>query len=310
MRRDVVFVHIPKTAGTSLRVMLERAAEGHTILRDYGKARETTPELYALVHEKGDVASFRETFGRGKKGIVLSGHFPAHRYWDFFNAESFVTFLRDPIDRVISEYNHFVNHHGWTQDFEAFATAPQFRNSMARHLAGVELDAFGHVGLTEEFERDLPRLCAFLGTELPLQRRNRGDYSALPLPAGHRRTIAELNQDDIALYERVRTRPRAPLPPEPDGYVGRVALADGHIAKGYLCNQRREFLAEMEILAGGRVIGCIKADRFNRASRTRGFSRSGLCGFWIDLRDYEPAAEYRFRARGTEYELPGSPLVP
>jgi hypothetical protein len=92
--------------------------------------------------------------------------------------------------------------------------------------------------------------------------------------------------------------------------VGRVALANGHIAKGYLSNQRREFLVEMEILAGGRVIGHVTADRFNRAARTRGLSRSGMCGFWVDLRDFAPAAEYRFRARGTDYELPGSPLVP
>ncbi|MBV9993338.1 MAG: sulfotransferase family 2 domain-containing protein [Alphaproteobacteria bacterium] len=309
MRRDVVFVHIPKTAGSSLRAMLERAARDHTVLRDYGKAKETTPELYDLVHAKGDVAAFRETFGR-KKGILLSGHFPARRYWDFFNAESFVTFLRDPVDRVVSEYNHFVNHHGWTRGFEAFVTAPQYRNAMTRHLAGVDLESFGYIGLMESFESDLPRLCAYLGAELPLQRRNRGDYSELPLPDGHRETIAALNADDAALYERVRAMPRGPRAPEADGYIGRVALTGGGIAKGYLCHRQREFIVEMEILADGRVAGCVKAERFNRAAKARGLSRSGMCGFWIDLGDYAPAEEYRFRARGTEYELPGSPLLP
>jgi hypothetical protein len=121
--------------------------------------------------------------------------------------------------------------------------------------------------------------------------------------------IAELNADDIALYERVRAMPRGPYSPEPDGYAGRVALAHGHTAQGFLCNQRREFIVELEIVAGDRVIGRVKADRFNHAAKSRGLSRSGMCGFRIDLGKYEGAAEYRFRARGTDYELPGSPLV-
>jgi hypothetical protein len=34
MRRDIVFVHIPKTAGTSVRSLLETFAPKHVVLRD------------------------------------------------------------------------------------------------------------------------------------------------------------------------------------------------------------------------------------------------------------------------------------
>ena len=106
MRRDIVFVHIPKTAGTSLRSLLEHAAQDHLVLRDYWNAPETTPELFRLVHAEKRVADFRKTFQHPGKGILLSGHFPAQRYWAHFNAESFVTFLRHPVDSPLPQPFH------------------------------------------------------------------------------------------------------------------------------------------------------------------------------------------------------------
>src|SRR5690348_12726604 len=107
MRRDVVFMHIPKTAGTSLRLALEQTLKDHLVLRDYGDEPETTPELYELVYQRGRLCEFRERFNEKDRGILLTGHFPtvegnrsaprgAARYWEYFNAESFITFLRHP----------------------------------------------------------------------------------------------------------------------------------------------------------------------------------------------------------------------
>jgi hypothetical protein len=114
-RRDVVFMHIPKTGGTSVRIALEQTLRGHLILQDYGADPLTTPALYRLVYEERRLPEFRAHFSR-QRGILLSGHFPAihgtqgaSRYWDFFNAESFATFLRDPIDRIYSESAHRIN---------------------------------------------------------------------------------------------------------------------------------------------------------------------------------------------------------
>jgi hypothetical protein len=207
MRREIVFVHIPKTAGTSLRNTLERAAADHTILRDYGMAPETSPALYNLVHVQKKPLQLREVFDKEKHGVLLSGHFPAHRYWEIFRPKSFITFIRDPVDRVISEHNHFVSHQGWITPLDEFAATPRFRNVMSKFLARVNLKRFGFIGIMENFDADIPALGRFLGTKLSVRRDNRGSYprqlapSVTPEMCGR---IAELNSDDVELYERLK----------------------------------------------------------------------------------------------------------
>jgi hypothetical protein len=207
MRREIVFVHIPKTAGTSLRNALERAAADHTILRDYGKAPETSPALFNLVHVQKKPLQLREVFDHEKRGVLLSGHFPAHRYWEIFRPKSFVTFVRDPVDRVISEHNHFVSYQGWTASLDEFATMQRFRNVISKFLARVSIKRFGFIGIMENLEADVPALSQFLGTELSVRRDNKGSYTHQPASSVTpeiRGRIAELNSDDIELYERLK----------------------------------------------------------------------------------------------------------
>ncbi|HEX3944776.1 MAG TPA: sulfotransferase family 2 domain-containing protein [Rhizomicrobium sp.] len=220
MRREIVFVHIPKTAGTSLRNALERAADDHTILRDYGKAPETSPALYNLVHVQKKPLQLREVFDSQRRGVLLSGHFPAHRYSEVFRPKSFITFIRDPIDRVISEHNHFVSYQSWTQPLEEFATTQRFRNVISKFLARVNLKRFGFIGIMENFETDIPALGRFLGTELSVRRDNTGSYPHQPASSVApevRAQIAALNLDDIDLYERLK-RER-----DPSGLISRRA---------------------------------------------------------------------------------------
>ena len=286
MRRDIVLVHIPKTAGTSLRKMLELAAHNHLILRDYTDAPATTKELYELVHEQKRLPEFRQRFNSGNRGILLGGHFPARRYWKFFNAESFVTFIRDPVDRVLSEYNHFVTKYGWTGSFEEFLL-PR-RNVISKYLAGIDLERFGFIGMTEEFDASKSALASFVGAPLHFSRGNFGDYGAHPellTRTDNRSIVADLNQDDIALCKKLRERRlRNPCAVGADasvagGYRGRVHLNKRGIATGWLCNTTREFIVEVEVFADGRSLGFIKADRYNAKTKERGESRSGVCGF-------------------------------
>ena len=324
MRRDIVFVHIPKTAGTSLRSLLEEFAGDHTVLKDYGDAADTTPELFKLVHEQKKLIEFRKHFNRPERGILLSGHFPAERYWDFFNAESFLTFLRHPVDRCISEYVHFVNHKGWTGTLEQFARRQGSRNVLSKFMKHIDIDEFGFIGFSENFEATLPALGNYLGVELPMRRTNVGNYETVA-PALHdadgiRKLIAELNTEDIALYDRLRRQrwqnPRAPGagPDVEEHYIGQVNLRENDmVAAGYLFNARREFIADVEVLSGGQKLAVIPADQYRDGARARG-SRTGVCGFRIPLGSLVPegrklsSMRLSFRAHGGRYELSGSPL--
>jgi hypothetical protein len=323
MRRDIVFVHIPKTAGTSLRTAFEKSAEKHLILKDYGNSSETTPALSQLVKSK-KLGDFRREFNRADRGIFLSGHFGAHRYWPFFHAESFVTFIRHPVDRVISEYNHFITHHGWDVPVEEFVSMPRFRNLMKRSLEGVDLAAFGFIGITEEFERSMDELRRFVEMALPSLKVNRGKYKqddGIEIRARDdlRARIAELNRDDVDFYERlVRERSRAcrafdGQPPPPDGYRSSVNLTKQAGIGGWVCHAKREFICEVEIFQNDRLLGSVKADRYRVGIKQRLISRSGVCSFALNRQmlltmGADLGGTLALKVRGTNYELKGSPV--
>jgi hypothetical protein len=205
-RRDIVFVHVPKTAGTSLRVALGRNPGKRVLLQDYGPGKETSDAIRALQGPPARYATLREAVA-APGGLLLIGHFPAERYWDLFNADSFVTFLRDPVARVVSEWNHKVTLTGLAEDLATYAGRPAHRNQMTRML-GPDWRRFGFVGLTERYEASLPQLSAHIGLRVPTERRNEGQYpqgmSRAQVDAGTAARIAEWNAEDAALHAAVK----------------------------------------------------------------------------------------------------------
>jgi hypothetical protein len=330
-RRDIVFMHIPKTAGTSLRIAMEKTLRGRLILHDYGNVRETTPELYRLVYEDRRLSEFRTRFNHRRRGILLTGHFPgfggtcgASRYWDFFNAESFVTFLRHPVDRVISEFAHAVNLQGWTSGFEEFVASRRGRQCcriISTLLADVDLESFGFIGFTEEFPESFAALAKYAGGDLPWIESNVGNYGTINQEVvngdRYRSMLLDLCQEDIALYERLRRERSgryvalgadASVARE---YIGRVGVADGR-ATGWLCNRAREFIAWVDVVHEGQVVNSAPADRYRKGVKDAGHSRTGICGFEIDLQSIAGVGlgtKLTFRAHGSDYELVGSPVL-
>lgn len=88
---DVFVVHIPKTAGIALRSVFERWYRGKGgITLDYDLER---PE------------SVLDRARRNHSRVVY-GHFDAVKYRAQFPEAKFISFLRDPGERLISEYWH------------------------------------------------------------------------------------------------------------------------------------------------------------------------------------------------------------
>ncbi len=204
-RRDIVFVHVPKTAGTSLRVVLSRRHGSRALVQDYGPGKQTSEAIRALQGPPPRYGALRETV-EAPGGILLLGHTPAERYWESFNADAFVAFLRDPVARVVSEWNHHVTHDGLTEELESYAARPARRNQMSRML-GPHWRRFGFLGLTERYAEALPLLSAHLGIPLQEERRNQGRYpeglAGGAIPAATAARIAEWNAEDMALHAAV-----------------------------------------------------------------------------------------------------------
>jgi hypothetical protein len=134
--QKVFFLHIRKTAGTSIRSVLEKQFD----------AGQRCPirselELRLKVSDQSDWKTYLTTYR------FVGGHY--YRIAPLLMEEGYkvVTILRDPLDRAISAYNHVKNDkrdplHKIAVELsfrEAIAEpklAIEFRNSLARYLVG------------------------------------------------------------------------------------------------------------------------------------------------------------------------------
>jgi hypothetical protein len=264
------------------------------VLLDYGPSEVTSPELRDIWPDRARADRLRDHLPEAPHGLLLMGHFPAHRYWNSFNPDSFVTFVREPVARVISEYNHEVTLKGHRGDLPSFARRPEQRDRLTRYL-GDHWRRFGFIGLAEEYEASLAGLSAHLGLELAAERRNLGRYVpelAAGVDAATRGLIAELNAADAALYATIRAhvaagRPSPPDEPSPGPQPGAVPRGvvrhlGGTRFAGWCVDREASRTWTISVRLDGAKVARIPADRHDPVLRERGLSRTGIGRFAFD----------------------------
>lgn len=235
--RTYLFVHIPKTAGTSFRIAVARLFPDR-VFHDYGKGSNHTWErVRELVHEKDDLEAFGAALSDSNVAM-LGGHVNYSRYAALFPSDKVMTFVRDPVARVVSNYGHSMRNQAFDGTLMEFASSPRNRNLQSRLLKGVDLAELGFLGITERYVDSLRVLRHTVGWEVePLamnRNRDKGQKSAPVLSDEDERAVRELNLADHRLYreacrvfdERLRaaglsSEARAPvvseLPSRPSG---------------------------------------------------------------------------------------------
>jgi len=96
-----VFVHVPKTAGTSFRTAMEDSFGLEAMAFDYGPdSPKTSPLVRDLVYREDNPERLWSELQAG--GVrILSGHVRAERYVRYCDPENIMVFLRDPIQRLV-----------------------------------------------------------------------------------------------------------------------------------------------------------------------------------------------------------------
>lgn len=231
---QLVYIHIPKTAGTSFT----------SLLREHMHPRYSLPVGFQV-----QLSSY--TAEELNQHRLLAGHFKYHVMRNFVNNPVFLTFLRDPIDRALSEYRQIQNQpadhpnpvqNGVGLPLEEFVFDEK-ANSMIRdrqtymlaspnsarttadithqertfrrgwragehHVTAEEaiavLESIPYFGLTERF-RDSQALLAYTFSWPPTleeKRLNVGKHRPqnTALSEKVRQQIIDLNQEDIKLY--------------------------------------------------------------------------------------------------------------
>jgi len=200
--RVLIFLHVPKTAGTVLRQVLpsrfrpeqvftvdDRGPEAHAAYISYVSsglgpwipplAGDPNLSWIEMLHQLP-----RERF----EGLrLLQGHFWFGLHEALATPAAYLTLLRDPVDRVLSLYQHRVAHHGLQMSLAAYVDVArdwEIDNGQTRRmtrwpgsggrydpvtpeqyaLARHHLDErFTAVGVTERFAESLAAMCLASG---------------------------------------------------------------------------------------------------------------------------------------------------
>lgn len=218
----LIYVHIPKTAGSTMRSLLQRNFKGrfygfYTDRRGEFLTDDELIELVRHIYPQKEVLSghdIRPLQEKSVQGIDL-------RY---------VTFIRHPFSRAISLY-YFEKKHSASSHIshKSFKEYVQQRPSHDRAITNWQvfnisstgtfehakelLDDFLMVGLVERFDLSLIRLQECLGEDylsyIGYTRQNvskNKQYSISNLPHDIQDELAYLNQEDLKLYKYAKKR--------------------------------------------------------------------------------------------------------
>lgn len=223
------FIHIRKTAGTSMRQLVDR----------FFAQDERCPELsevdLLVKHSKDEIPQYLSQFR------FVRGHFRGAAKW--FREQPFVfTVLRDPLERTLSEIEQVRRHEAdllhrklkgrsiselaSDADFDRVLNNGQTRVLLAhagmdyeemtddeRMKAGCDVvDSLDFVGITELFDTTAQALCSINGwtkpkksivanTQITAQRKGLADLSAEDLY-----TLVQQNTVDMHVYKHARSR--------------------------------------------------------------------------------------------------------
>jgi hypothetical protein len=224
--RQLCFLHIGKTAGTSVQHALFETMHGTAILHESLQNFDMVSAAEIAIND------------------LVIGHF-CYQHVAKLRADRFLmTFLRDPVERVISNY-HFLRSGSpiskysrraisaakaltlseflrcdepsvrmVTENFQAKALAfdirPEHRSAIGdlHSDAARNLSAFDFVGIVEYFTESIMALSDAIGREVPVKTLNatEGRSSASPVAPADLDLIRRLNAVDIALYTAAKTR--------------------------------------------------------------------------------------------------------
>lgn len=199
------FIHIPKTAGTSFRMGAEDFFGKGRVVYDYGRGNPETSLLCRdYLYARKDFWGFYQACARHGVALV-GGHVTASRFMPGFGVARTLTFVRDPLQRAMSEYRHHVRLHGFKGGFRDFFENPRTHNRMSKMLRGVPFTALGMVGLTERYRESLAMLNARYGWNIPERTENPGERNQgahYEFSPEDEESLRQIHHHDVVLYAR------------------------------------------------------------------------------------------------------------
>jgi len=205
---ELIFVHVPKTAGTTMKKMLFNIYGQESIMLDYKRKSDG---------KRRPVEEVLETINTESNFKVIYGHFSVKKYSGFFPDAKRIVWLREPIKRLISHY-HFWARTLKNKPFRSlqeekkqllnFAKKSDFCNLI--HTYVEDVNNFWFVGIQEFLEEDLAQLKDKLGLPkvrfLKANKNKSKNYKLLVRSVMDdlqlKEELINLNKKDVELYQQ------------------------------------------------------------------------------------------------------------
>ena len=219
--KKLVFLHIPKTAGSSIGSFFDSQFQEDEVCHIYSGNPNVELEK-ALIDD-------RIKFIRGHFGLYKALR-PSLNNTDVF----IFTFLRDPVNRVISLYNHLkrrqltehLDRMNQVTSLQSFLDLKQDFNEQTRYLSGIQgkekfqksiSDAYAQainnaskinfIGSVEHLQKDMQLLCKQLDFTLPtsMKAKNKGmkRLKQQLLQLRYQQKIKQVESFDFKLYNQL-----------------------------------------------------------------------------------------------------------
>ncbi len=219
----IVSVHIPKTGGVSFGVLLKKIY-GLRCAYDYSRI----PWFKKPVGQLGALKQALKRMHHLDFVKCIHGHFYADAFDDKYKDNvKYVTWLRDPVERLISLYEFWAYSSSpvLSSKFQAAFRKLTFddfikhqkldfhvNNGQTRMLGQKSIDDFEFVGIQEKYEQGVNVFLKIMGlddiqVEIPMRNVNKKrNIEKNNISKKQIERIVELNAKDIELYEKAKLR--------------------------------------------------------------------------------------------------------
>lgn len=290
-KKHLLFVHIPKTAGTSFRKACQKYFGEEDTFYDYGRnSVETSKEILDCVYDQKDLYKLYQKFEK-HENMFLSGHFPTKKYMHLFQTLDVITFVREPVSQVLSHYKHFKTHYGYEKSFHDFIKEDRFKNVQSRYLNATPLEFYGFIGLTERYNESLEMINDCYGIKLEELKTNihqDKDFIVDSLDDETIELIKKENIKDIQLYEKAKKlfTKREKDFREKKPYVNLwIAERNDKLIQGCAFSRYSNDAIEIEICLNGTILSIVQAKDFKPGLLKHGLPRRGYVGFRYDFKN-------------------------
>lgn len=303
MNKLVLFIHIPKTAGTSFRKAAENYFTKENTYYDYSpSSSETSAIILENIYQNQDMYALAKYF-ENKENIFLSGHFHAVKYASLFETLNIVTFVREPIEQVLSHYEHHCRDLGYKEDLETFVKDNRFKNIQSRILAGRPIELYGFIGLTEEYSKSIMLINDYYGLNIEVLTENISENKFLTSDAlddEMLNLIVKENSVDIELYKQAKKifEERIRCYENKESYTHiYIQEKRSNMIRGCAFKKESDEPVEVDIFNGSYHITSLIAKDYRPGLILLGLPRKGFVGFEYIVKDVEEDSDFIVKAK-------------